>query len=52
MVGSIACVEWTPRNIFDVGGSNTSLEGIGKHPKRQKEGIETENTYDIDELQR
>ena len=52
MVESIACVEWIQRNIFDVGRSNTGLEGIGKHLKRQKEeGIETENTCDIDELQ-
>ena len=52
MVVSIACVEWILRNIFDVGGSNTGLEGIGKHLKRQKEeGVETENICDVDELQ-
>ena len=52
MVESIAYVEWIQRNIFDVGRSNTGLEGIGKHLKRQKkEGIETKNTCDIDELQ-
>ena len=27
MVESIACVEWIQRNIFDVGRSNTGLEG-------------------------
>ena len=51
MVESIACVEWIPRNILDVGGSNTGLEGIGKHLRMQKEGVETENRCDIDELQ-
>ena len=52
MVESIACVEWILRNIFDVGRSNTGLEGKGKHLKRQKEeGVETENKCDIDELQ-
>ena len=43
MVGSITCVEWIQRNILDVEGSNTGLEGIGKHLKMQKEGVETEN---------
>ena len=38
------CVEWIQKNVFDVGGSSTGSEGIGKHLKRQKgEGIETEN---------
>ena len=44
MVESIAHVEWIWRNVFDVGGSSTDSEGIGKHLKRRKgEGIETEN---------
>ena len=52
MVESIGCVEWIQRNVFDVGGSNTSSEGIGKHLKRQNgEGLETENVYDIKGLQ-
>ena len=52
MVESIACVEWILRNIFDIVGSNTGLEGIEKHLKRKKEeSIETENTCNVDELQ-
>ena len=37
-------VEWMLRNVVDVEGSNTGLEEIGKHLKRQKgEGVETVN---------
>ena len=36
MVESIACIEWIRRNIFDVAGSNTGSEGIGKYQKRWK----------------
>ena len=44
MMESIARVEWIRRSVFDVGGSITSSEGIGKRLKRWKgEGIETEN---------
>ena len=44
MVESIAHVEWIQRNVFDVGGSSTGSERIGKHLKRQRgEGVETEN---------
>ena len=52
MMESIAHVEWIQRKIFNIGVSNTGSEGIGKHLKRQKgEGVETENIYDIEELQ-
>ena len=52
MVESIARVEWIRRNVFDVGGSNTGSERIGKHLKRQRgEGIEIENVCDIEGLQ-
>ena len=48
MVESIARVEWIQRNIFNVGGSSTGSERIGKHLKRQKgEGVETENICNI-----
>ena len=48
MVESIAHVEWIGRNVFNVGGSSTGSEGIGKHLKRQKgEGIETENVCNV-----
>ena len=50
MVESIAHVEWIWRNVFDVEGSSTSSERIGKHLKRG-EGIETENVCDIEGLQ-
>ena len=44
MVESIAHVEWMRRNVFDVGGSSTDSERIGKHLKRQRgEGVEIEN---------
>ena len=44
MVESIARVEWIRRNVFDVGGSSTDSERIGKHLKRRRgEGVETEN---------
>ena len=44
MVESIAHVEWIRRNLFDVEGSSTGSERIGKHLKRQRgEGVETEN---------
>ena len=47
MVESIAHVEWIQRKVFDVEGSNTGLEGIGKYLKKWKgEGIETKNIYD------
>ena len=40
------------RDVFDIGGSNTGSEGIGKHLKRWKgEGIEAENIYDVQGLQ-
>ena len=46
--GGIARVEWIQRNVFDVGGSNTSIEGIGKHLKRRKgEDVETKNVCDV-----
>ena len=52
MVEFIAYAEWILKNIFGVGGSDTRLEGIGKHLKRWKgEGIETENIRNIKELQ-
>ena len=52
MMESIACVEWIWRNVFNGEGSNTGLEGIGKHLKRQKgEGVETENICNVEELQ-
>ena len=35
MVESIACVEWIPMNVFDIGGSSTRSERPGKHLKRQ-----------------
>ena len=37
MVESIAHVEWIQRNVFDIRGSSTGSEGIGKHLKKQKE---------------
>ena len=41
MVESIARVEWIWRNVFDVGGSSTGSERIGKHLKRRRvEGVE------------
>ena len=44
MAQSITHVEWIRRNVFDVGGSSTNLERIGKHLKRRRgEGVETEN---------
>ena len=44
MAESIARVEWIRRNVFDVGGSSTDSEGIGKHLKKRKgEGVGTEN---------
>ena len=52
MVESIARVEWIGRNIFDIGGSSTGSERIGKHLKRQRgEGVETENVWDVEGLQ-
>ena len=51
MVESIAHVEWIQRNVFNVGGCSTGSEGIGKHLKRQKAGIETENICDVEGLQ-
>ena len=49
---SIAHVEWIRRNVFDVVGSSTGSEGIGKHLERQKgECVETENICDVKELQ-
>ena len=49
MVKSIARVEWTRRNIFDVGGSSTGSKAIEKHLIRQKgEGIETENICSVE----
>ena len=49
---SIAQVEWIRRNIFNIGGSSTGSEGIGKHLKRQKgKGVETKNICDVEELQ-
>ena len=36
MVESIAHVEWIQRNVFDIRGSSTGSEEIGKHPKKQK----------------
>ena len=44
MAESIARVEWIWRNVFDVGGSSTGSERIGKHLKRRRgEGVETKN---------
>ena len=52
MVESIAGVEWIWRKVFDVGGSSTGSEWIGKHLKRRRvEGVETENVCDIKGLQ-
>ena len=52
MVESIACLEWIQRHIFNVGGSSTGSEGIGKHLQKQKgEGIETKNICDVKGLQ-
>ena len=52
MVESIACVEWIWSNVFDIGGSSTGSERIGKHLKRRRvEGVETENVCDIEGLQ-
>ena len=52
MVESTARVEWIWRNVFDVGGSSTGSERIGKHLKRWRvEGVETENVCDIEGLQ-
>ena len=52
MVESIARVEWIWRNVFDVGGSSTGSERIGKHLKRRRvEGVETKNGCDIEGLQ-
>ena len=49
MVVSIARVEWIWGNVFDIGGSTTGSERIGKHLKRQKgEGIETKNVYNVE----
>ena len=45
MVESIACVEWIQRKAFDVGGSNTGSEGIGKHLKRLKEKAQKPRIY-------
>ena len=36
MVESIANVEWIQRSVFDVRGSSTGSEGIGKHLKRHR----------------
>ena len=48
MAESIARVEWMQRNVFDVGGSSTDSERIGKHLKRRRgEGVETENAGDV-----
>ena len=48
MMESIALVKWIRRNVFEVGGSSTGSEGIGKYLKRWKgEGIETENICDV-----
>ena len=52
MVESITRFEWIRRSVFDVGGSNTGSEGIGKHLKRRKgEDIETENICNVEEPQ-
>ena len=52
MVKSIAHVEWIQQHIFDIEGSSTGSEGIGKHLKRQEgEGIETKNICDVEGLQ-
>ena len=52
MVESIARLEWIWRNVFNVGGSSKSSEGMGKHLKRWKgEGVETKNDGDIEGLQ-
>ena len=53
MIYGGACAEWIWRNVFDVGGSNTNSERIGKYLKRWKgEEIETENILcDVEELQ-
>ena len=52
MVESIAHVEWIRRNVFDVGGSSTGSERIGKHLKRQRgEGVETVSVCDVEGLQ-
>ena len=53
MLESIARVEWIRRDVFDVGGSGTGAEGIGKHLRRRKgEGAETDNICDAQGLQR
>ena len=40
------------RNVFDIGGSSTGSERIGKHLKRQKgEGVENENVCYVKGLQ-
>ena len=42
MVESIARVEWIQRKVFNVGGSSTGSERIGKHLKGWRgEGVET-----------
>ena len=52
MVESTARVEWKWRNVFNVGGSSTGSERIGKHLKRRRaEGVETENVCDVEGLQ-
>ena len=52
IVEPIVRVEWMWRNMFNVGGSSTGSEGIGKYLKRQKgEGVETENICDVKKLQ-
>ena len=47
MAESIARVEWMRRNVFDIGGSSTDSERIGKHLKRQRGGVETENASGV-----
>ena len=48
MMESIALIEWIQRKVFDVGGSGTGSERIGKHLKRWRgENIETENVCDV-----